>query len=35
MQKVRDWFEKSGLSLHDPGLKMGYPPETSSITVRR
>src|SRR5438132_12072341 len=25
MRKVRAWFEASGLSLHDLGLKMGYP----------
>jgi hypothetical protein len=29
MSKVRAWFEASGLSLHDLGLKMGYPPETA------
>lgn len=27
MAKVRTMFEKSGLSLHDLGLKMGYKPE--------
>ena len=25
MERVRARFEKSGLSLHDLGLKMGYP----------
>jgi transcriptional regulator with XRE-family HTH domain len=29
MRKVRAWFEASGLSLHELGLKMGYPPETA------
>lgn len=29
MVKVRARFEKSGLSLHDLGLKMGYPAETA------
>ena len=29
MAKVRSWFEASGLSLHDLGVKMGYPPETA------
>jgi transcriptional regulator with XRE-family HTH domain len=29
MAKVRAWFEASGLSLHDLGLKMGYPAETA------
>ncbi|HJT76220.1 MAG TPA: helix-turn-helix transcriptional regulator [Gemmataceae bacterium] len=29
MVKVRAWFEASGLSLHDLGLRMGYPPETA------
>ena len=29
MTKVRTRFEKSGLSLHDLGLKMGYPAETA------
>jgi hypothetical protein len=27
MRKVRALFEKSGFSLHDLGLKMGYGPE--------
>ena len=27
MAKVRAWFEASGLTLHDLGLKMGYGPE--------
>ncbi len=29
MAKIRARFEKSGLSLHDLGLKMGYPEETA------
>jgi transcriptional regulator with XRE-family HTH domain len=29
MRKVRAWFEASGLSLHELGLKMGYSPETA------
>ena len=29
MTKMRSLFEKSGLSLHDLGLKMGYPEETA------
>jgi len=29
MEKVRVRFEKSGLSLHDLGMKMGYPEETA------
>ena len=29
MARVRARFEKSGLSLHDLGLKMGYPAETA------
>jgi transcriptional regulator with XRE-family HTH domain len=29
MAEVRAWFEASGLSLLDLGLKMGYPPETA------
>jgi transcriptional regulator with XRE-family HTH domain len=29
MVKVRALFEASGLSLHDLGLKMGYPAETA------
>jgi transcriptional regulator with XRE-family HTH domain len=29
MTKVRDWFAASGLSLHDLGLKMGYPAESA------
>lgn len=33
MLKVRDLFDKSGLSLHDLGVKMGYPPETARQAV--
>jgi hypothetical protein len=29
MEKVRALFEKSGLTLHELGLKMGCPPETA------
>ena len=29
MERVRARFEKSGLSLHDLGLKMGYPAESA------
>lgn len=29
MANVRARFEKSGLSLHDLGVKMGYPPESA------
>jgi hypothetical protein len=29
MKKVRVLFKKSGLSLHDLGLKMGYAPESA------
>ena len=29
MAKVRSWFETSGLSLHELGLKMGYPQESA------
>ncbi len=29
MPLVRAQFEASGLSLHDLGLKMGYPPDTA------
>jgi hypothetical protein len=29
MTKVRALFEKSGMSLHELGLNMGYPPETA------
>lgn len=29
MERVRDRFERSGLSLHDLGLKMGYPEESA------
>lgn len=29
MEKVRDRFEQSGLSLHELGLKMGYPERTA------
>ncbi len=33
MGKVRTLFEKSGLSLHEVGLKMGCTPETARQTV--
>ena len=33
MKKVRSHFEKSGLSLHDLGLKMGCSPETARQSV--
>jgi transcriptional regulator with XRE-family HTH domain len=33
MAKVRALFEKSGLSLHDLGLKMECPPETARQAV--
>lgn len=29
MLRIRDHFEKSGLSLHELGVKMGYPEETA------
>lgn len=29
MERVRARFEKSGLTLHDLGLKMGYPEESA------
>jgi transcriptional regulator with XRE-family HTH domain len=29
MARVRDRFESSGLSLHDLGMKMGYPEESA------
>jgi hypothetical protein len=29
MTKVHGFYEKSGLSLHDLGLKMGYPKDTA------
>ena len=29
MVRLRARFEQSGLSLHDLGLKMGYPPESA------
>ena len=29
MMKVRAWFEASGLTLHDLGVKMGYPETTA------
>ena len=29
MRKVRAWFEASGLSLQEFGLRMGYPLETA------
>jgi hypothetical protein len=29
MTKVRAIFEKSGLSLHELGIKMDYPPESA------
>lgn len=29
MRKVRAWFEASGLSLQELGLRMGYPVETA------
>jgi transcriptional regulator with XRE-family HTH domain len=29
MRKVRAWFEASELSLHELGLRMGYPAETA------
>ena len=29
MERVRTRFEKSGLTLHDLGLKMGYPEESA------
>jgi hypothetical protein len=33
MARVRDRFEKSGLSLHDLGLKMGYPEDSARKSV--
>ena len=33
MEKVRDLFEKSGLSLHDLGVKMECSPETARQSV--
>ncbi len=33
MAKVRTLFEKSGLSLHDLGIKMDCPPETARQAV--
>jgi transcriptional regulator with XRE-family HTH domain len=33
MAKVKALFEKSGLTLNDLGLKMGYPPETARQSV--
>jgi transcriptional regulator with XRE-family HTH domain len=29
MTRVRDWFEASGMTLHDLGMKMGYPEESA------
>jgi transcriptional regulator with XRE-family HTH domain len=29
MTRVRERFEKSGMSLHDLGIKMDYPPESA------
>jgi len=29
MERVRSRFERSGLTLHDLGLKMGYPEESA------
>jgi len=29
MSRVRDRFESSGLSLHELGIKMGYPEESA------
>jgi transcriptional regulator with XRE-family HTH domain len=33
MVKVKSLFEKSGLTMNDLGLKMGYPPETARQSV--
>ncbi len=33
MGRVRTLIEKSGFSLHELGLKMGYPPETARQSV--
>ena len=33
MVRVRAIFKKSGMSLHDLGIKMGYPPDTARQSV--
>jgi transcriptional regulator with XRE-family HTH domain len=33
MAKVRALFKQTGLTLHEMGLKMGYPPETARQSV--
>lgn len=33
MAKVRERIEKSGLTYHELGLKMGYPPRTARQSV--
>lgn len=33
MASVRAYFEASGLTLHDPGLKMGYPEATARMSA--
>jgi hypothetical protein len=33
MAKVKALFEKSGMTMNDLGIKMGYPPETARQSV--
>jgi transcriptional regulator with XRE-family HTH domain len=33
MARIRDWFEASGLTLHDVGLRMGYSEDIARKSV--
>lgn len=33
MPRLRDWLEKSGLTLHELGVKMGYPESVARKAV--